>query len=288
MSTTSRTTGAVRTGTAGTDGTTGSVPGAGAVALLPAYRLTLELAWRDFRSEYPLGMLALVVLPRMVVQTFFWTLLGRVAAGPAGTTFAFVGACVQIMVTTLVINGADALKNDRLYGTAYRLRLGRVPVLGLVTVRWLVYVFEAVLIAVICSVLIGLVIGRAAVLGRLLLALPLFALLGVCAIGLGVTVASLTTRVSADTLVTNATCYLVLAVCGVVAPVPHWAPARFVADLLPFTPGLKAIRSALAGGSPWGYVLWEIALSAAWFALAAVMLRLKAERTRRSGDDDSF
>jgi ABC-2 type transport system permease protein len=74
----------------------------------------------------------------------------------------------------------------------------------------------------------------------------------------------------------------IMAFCGVNVPVSFWAPPlQAIAQVLPLTHGLDAIRTVLAGGpatTVLGQVGLEIAVGAGWLAIASWSIGQVARR----------
>jgi ABC-2 type transport system permease protein len=81
------------------------------------------------------------------------------------------------------------------------------------------------------------------------------------------------------------------AVCGFLIPIGFWpAPAGWLAQILPYTHALEAIRGLVIGGVPASTIVrdagLELAAIAGWFTAARVAFGLSVERARRDGTID--
>jgi ABC-2 type transport system permease protein len=252
-------------------------------------RHVARLSWLDYRVVYTPRVLALGILPRALLQVLFISYLGYYAAGEAGRTFAFVGASAQVMAMPAIVKGMDAIYDERVMGTMYRQRLGVVPLPLTVLARWSVYAVEAFVIAALTVVVLGAFIGGPDLLGRLVMALPLYALLACTLSAFGLLVGSIALTQRTDVVVSNVASYLLLAFCGVVAPVAALgAVASELVRALPLTNGLLGIRALVDGQAWWSFALWELFVGVVWFGLAAAALAWQQSRARRLGKDDKL
>ena len=250
-----------------------------------ALGFTAVLAARNYRKVYSPRVLLLSGAPRVIFQVAFYTFLGRFVAGAEGAAFVYVGACVHIMTIAVMNKAADAIADERPQGTLSRLQTGTIPVWAIIAVRWSVYLAEAVASAALAIVVVGAVTGQDELIGRLLLALPVFALIGACISCYAMTVSSLSLFVRADVSWSNLGSYLLLVLGGVVAPLSALGAVEPVARLLPLTNGLLALRHRLAG-EPWlGLLAAEVLVGAGWLLLAGLLLKLHSRRSRSVGDD---
>lgn len=248
--------------------------------------LTARLSLVDYASVYSPAVLASSVAPRIVLQVLFFSLLGGYIAGPEGATFAFVGATAHVVTLGTVVKSPDVLVDEKSYGTLYRLRLSRLPLLAILVTRQWVYAVEA-LAAVCLSILVaGALLERWHLSTQLLPMLALYGLvvLSCSAFGLATAVAAVGRR--ADTLLSNAMSLLLLVATGVVVPVESLGTLAAVSPVLPITHGLAAIRQSLEG-DPYGRLaMLEVAVAAGWYLVAAAGLRVQSWRARRSGHDE--
>jgi ABC-2 type transport system permease protein len=248
---------------------------------------TARLSGRDFLAHFPPKAYLLSMVPRAVLQVTFLGYLGYYAAGDAGREFAFVGACVQIMVLETIVRGPDVMVQERVLGTLHRLRLGAFSLPAIMSARWWIYVCAGVGDAIVAIFLAGLLLGELDLAPELLAALPLFVLIAITTstIGLVVGAISLTQRV--DTLMANAGAYALMVFGGVVAPISAFGDTgELIARFLPLTNGLLAIRATLDDESWLGYAALELGVGAVWAALAFALIGIQAQRARARGSDE--
>lgn len=252
--------------------------------------LSAQLSWRNYLAVYPPRIYLLSTLPRVALQTAFFTYLGSLVAGAQGRAFAFVGACAHVVLLATVIKASDVLIEERPMGTLYRVRLGVLPMWAIAAARWTVYAGEGLLDVLVAIAVVGVVVGQAGEVLRLLALAPLFGLIAVTTSAFGIAAAALAAILGgrAEVMVGNLASYGLLAVCGAVVPLAALGPVGPVARLLPITNGLLAVRAAMAG-RPWmADALLELAVGAGWFAIAALLVHALDQRTRALGSDDSY
>lgn len=250
---------------------------------LYALRLAARLSLRDSLTVYPPRLYLSTTVPRALLQVGFLTYLGYYAAGPAGRTFAFIGACLHVILVGTVVRGPDVLLDDRLQGTLHRLQLGILSVSAVALARWWVFVAEGVAEALLAAAVVGPLVGEGGIAIKLFVAAPLVLLVAITTTGLGLAVAALSLTRRADVLLTNLVSYAAAVACGVVAPLSALGPLQGVAHLLPLTNGLLAVRDVTAGKAWLADAGWEVAVGAAWLVLAVALLERQLRRMRRLG-----
>ncbi|MDY7088721.1 MAG: ABC transporter permease [Actinomycetota bacterium] len=256
-------------------------------ARLSGYGFAAAISVRNYVSLYPPSIILLTILPRVLLQVAFISYLGYYAGGADGRTFAFIGAACHVMTTATVAKGSDAILDERVHGTMYRVRLGVLSVPGTVAARWLVYAAEGFCASLAAILVLSVPFGGTELLFRLLAATPLIALLALTTSAFGLAVGSFALSWRADVLIVNFATYAMLLLCGVAAPSHTFS--LFGLDLpraLPLTNGLLAVRDAV-DGQPWlADAFWEVVVGAIWAAIAVVLLARQDRRARHLGADD--
>ncbi len=256
-------------------------------ARLAGYGEAALVSARNYASLYPPSIVALTIIPRVLLQVAFISYLGYYAAGEAGRVFAFVGAAIHIMTTATVAKGADAILDERVLGTLYRVRLGVLALPGTIAARWAVYAVEGFAASMVAVGVLAVPFGGVDLLLKLLAAAPLIALLAVTTSAFGLAVGSFALSYRADVLIVNFATYAMLVLCGVAAPLSAFGPVGSdVVRGLPLTNGLLAVRNYI-DGAPWlGDALLEVVVGAAWVGVALILLARQDRRARRLGTDD--
>jgi ABC-type multidrug transport system permease subunit len=240
-----------------------------------------------YRADNPARVQLTTAAPRAILQSIFFTLAGRVIAGPAGAAYAFTGCVAYAATARTIVFTCDIPMTDKWADSYYRLQAGTVAPWVVYLCRALPYaasgIASSMVVLAVCGPLLGL--GRQAV--SLLPLLPLFVLTACTstAFGLavaGLAVAGLARSGQADVLFGNLAAYLVLACAGVV--VPATGRGRWLADIgyvLPLEHGLAAVHAHL-GHRPWlGQALLEGLIGLCWIAVAVAVLWSQDRRLRR-------
>lgn len=256
---------------------------------LYALRLAALLSLRDYLVVYPPKILTLSILPRVVLQVAFFSYLGYYAGGPAGRTFAFVGATAQMMTMATVVKAPDVLLDERVMGTLYRQRLATVPLPATAAARWWIYTCEGFCMSLTATLVLAAPFGGSSLLLHVLRAAPLFALLALTTSAFGLAVGSFALTQRADVLITNLAAYSLLVLAGAIAPLNAFGSiGSHLVRVLPLTNGLLAVRAVVAGRGWLGDALLELAVGVGWALVAAALLTWQEHRGRRLGSDDRF
>jgi ABC-2 type transporter len=252
----------------------------------PLWWRTCVLSGAEYGVVYGRRLLLISGLSRSLLQVVFLTLLGQYSGGDTGRRFAFTGAVCFVAVPSVVIRLSSVIVPDRWQGTMYRLRLGPIPILGIMVLRSWVYLVEGIVLVATTLIalgpwLVGVEETRALAADFPLLSVTVMS--GLC-VGFFVSASALGRRV--EVMLPNALSYLILVGSGVVIPpgANGWidAAGRF----LPLRHGLDAIRTGAAGGRLAGLLATEAAIGAGWLACAWLLLALQSYRARRVGFDD--
>lgn len=248
--------------------------------------LTVRTGWAEYLAANPPAILLTATLPRAVLQCLFFTLIGRVAGGDAGSRFSYIGAVALILTLATVASLGDVPMLEKWSGTFYRLQLGVVRPGTTFLLRTLPWITEAV-VALLCSVVVvGFATDHGELVGTLLAASPLYAVMAVTSAATGSAVAALAVGRRADVLYGNAMMYLIVASTGGLIPPGRLPWLDAVGSVLPIRNGLLAVR-AVVDGQPWvGHLLAELAVGLGWAVLAWALYALQSRRALRLGIDD--
>lgn len=110
--------------------------------------------------------------------------------------------------------------------------------------------------------------------------------------GFGMMIGSIGLRLRTSAIIANIVAYLGLLICGVNFPLsylPDWVQA--IANALPLTYGVKAMRIAADGGSLSAMsddILMMLILGAVYFVISIVMFRMFERKARSLGTYDTF
>lgn len=249
--------------------------------------LAAQIGGREHRAVNPWRVSLTTTWPRALLQCLFFTMLGRVVGGEAGQAFTFVGS-VAIIITLFTFGDlGDVPMRDRWSATFYRLRLGRLPVPLVYTVRSWPAVAEGLLLVAVCMLVVGALTGQGALALQLLALLPLYAVMVVtsAAAGLAVSSIGLFGREGREVIVANVAMYLTIVASGALIPPGKVVLLDVIGTVLPMRHALQAVRDHLAG-LPWEEdLLVELVVGAAWAAVAVLVYTAAVRRIRHTDHD---
>ena len=224
---------------------------------------------------------------RVVAQVIFYALIGRLLGTDEDVRYLLVGNAVVLAAVGSLIAVA---------GTTWERRAGTFPLLvacptapALVfAARNLVFAADGVLISVGALLIVAPIFDVSLPWAKVPLAVLLIVLVALSAYGFGTFLGALVLRAMAlRNVVGNLAQMTLLAIAGVNVPVSFFpAPVEWLAQVLPVTHGLAAIRALLAGGGPaevLGPAAAEAAVGLGWFLLSLVAFGRLAEAGRRDG-----
>ncbi|RDG32046.1 ABC transporter permease [Streptomyces corynorhini] len=250
-------------------------------------------AFADMRAIYTWRVWLFGWLGRMLAQVTFFTLLGR-SAGGGDERIAYLVIGNSVMTCALECMSVVASTTwERISGTLVLLAAAPAKPVWVFfgrSVQWPISGSGTSIVALFGLAPLFGVTWRPAQVPVLILLVVLTALTTYC---FGLFLAALVLNANGIRNMVSQTAYLLMMiVCGVNVPVGEWpAPVRVVADVIPLTHSLRAIRLVAADAAPgpvalaagqavlWG-ALW---LTAAYFAFDAFM-----NRGRRAGGTDIF
>jgi len=248
---------------------------------------SLVLGLAEFRTLYSVKSWLSSWLLRMLAQVAFFASIGLLVRSHESVTYLLVGnavvlVCLESTVVVLFMAG------ERYQGTlSALLATPGQPVVAFLG-RGLSWVVTGLVTSVVTLSLLPPVFGIALSIPRLLVCVPIIAVIGLSSYAYGSFLGGLTLRFPPlDWLVLNVGYLLVMAFAGVNVPVSYWPLVpRALAQILPVTHGLHAVRGVL-DAAPVGSVLadlgLEIVVGLGWLTAAAVSYRLVVNHARRRG-----
>lgn len=206
--------------------------------------------FRDYAAIFSWKSWLLGWYLRVLAQVIFFALIGKLLGSEARTHYLLIGNAVLVAANTSFVGIVGATADMR-YGTMPLIAASPAPALATFAGRSLYVIGDALATGfgaiLIVGALFGLPLPGAE---TLLVALPLVAV-SLSAYLFSVLLAGLILdRVALRNLVSNVAIFTMALLCGVnvtVASLPQ--PLRIVADCLPVTHGLVALRQLLAGDS---------------------------------------
>lgn len=227
---------------------------------------------------------------RVLAQVAFFALIGRLLDSTQAVHFLLVGNAVMIACLQAMFVVASTTW-ERMAGTFPLLVAAPASQLTVFLGRSVHWLASGLASATAGLFLIGPLFGLPLPWPRVLWLLPLTALVAVTTYLFGAALGALVMRaVDARNLVMNLATLTMMAISGVMVPVVFWpAWVQHIAQVLPLTHGLQAIRDLLDGAplhtlaAP---VATEAAVGAGWLLITVVFFRRLAESGRRDGSID--
>jgi ABC-2 type transport system permease protein len=224
---------------------------------------------------------------RILAQVLFYLVIGSLL-GPGQGRYLMIGNTVCLMAVHSLLASAS-LTWERQNGTLPLLVASPTPPSIVLIGRSLFWIPDGLVCAMAAFLILGPVAGvhfTAAALGWTAL---LLVVTGIACYGLGCFLGSLMLVVpDLRNVVGNGMVTVMMILCGVnLRPDALGPAAQRVAEFLPLTHGLSAIRLTLdsGGASPevGRQALLELAAGSAWLVLAVAALQILARRSRRDG-----
>ncbi|MGQ0744384.1 MAG: ABC transporter permease [Acidimicrobiales bacterium] len=243
--------------------------------------------FQGFAGIYTLRSWTFGLLGRMITQVAFFASIGTLLGSTQQVEFLLVGNAVMVAA-----NGAltvvQTTSGERRTGTLVLLVASPTsPVLAIMGgTSW--FIANGLLTSIGSLVIVAPMFGVAIPWARLPELLALLVLVTGSMYMAGTFIGGVVMRFpSIQRSTFNISRLVVMALCGVSIPRSFYPdPVRHLADVLPLTHGLEAIRAVFHDG-PASYILAQAALEAAvgagWLALALLTFTRMADAGRRNG-----
>jgi ABC-2 type transport system permease protein len=226
---------------------------------------------------------------RVLAQVIFFALIGRLLGSQDQTWFLLVGNAIMLAAMQ-GITALNLITNERETGTLALLAASPSSPVLVFAARGAYLVVDGLLSAMGALFVAGPLFGLPLPWPRILLVPPLTLLVGASAYAFSTVLAGVLIRIrQINSIVTNVTITTLMTVCGVNVPLARLpGPVALVAQFLPLTHGLAAIRAVLAGdllGALGGAGL-EIAVGAGWLGVCLLTFSRFIQQGRRDGTLD--
>jgi ABC-2 type transport system permease protein len=223
---------------------------------------------------------------RVLAQVSFFALIGRLLGAEQQTWFLLVGNAVMLAA----MEGVWALNMvswERNAGTLPLLAASPTsPVLVLAS-RGVYLIADGSLSAIGALFVLGPLFGLPLPWPRVLLVIPLTVLVGASAYCLGTFLGGIVLGYrGVNSLVANVGLVAVMTLCGINVPLAAYpGPVAWIAQCLPVTHGLIAVRDVLAGNmaAAGAQALAEAGVAVCWLAICLLTFRWFVYRGRRNG-----
>lgn len=248
-------------------------------------RWSAASAYADLRAIYTWKTWVFAWLVRVLCQVVFYALIGRLLGSQSEVEFLLVGNAVFVGASTALFVVPSTMW-ERGTGTLplqiaspsnpFVVYAGR-------SLQWLV---DGLGVSTASLMLVSLMFGVQHTWWGMLAAVPMSLITFFSVYWLGLAIAGfILGRPTLRNVIGNLTGLVIMILCGVQVPTSFWPlPLQWLAQVLPLTHGLTAIRNALSGSGPvWGPLLLEMAVGLGWFLVAALTFRRFAEHGRKTG-----
>ena len=226
-------------------------------------------------------------LLRVLAQVAFFALIGRLLGSDATIRYLAVGNSVVIAAIEAMFVVAS---------TTWERRSGTLPLLiaapGSTFLVWLgrsvQWLPSGTTSATISFFVVGAMVGVPLRFPGVLAVVALIALTAFTTYCFGLTLAALVLRaMDLRNVVSNVAYLSLMALTGVEVPVSYWpAAVRWIADVLPLTHALAAVRELVAGAGFARVVSTaapELAVAAGWLIVSFLLFRWLSESGRKDG-----
>jgi ABC-2 type transport system permease protein len=257
---------------------------------LRVLRNAVHLGYVDFRYTWGPASWVGGFMVRILSETAFYGMIGVLLSSPDRIEYLVVGNSVFLGCATTML-AAQATGGDRFDGTYPLLVVAPASYIPSVVGRTAIWVFDGMVTAVVALLVVSAIFGIPIDLLRAVAAVPLIVLTCLSTFCLALFVGAIVAlRPRLRGTISILVRMTILAICGVNVPVAFWPlPVQVLANVLPVTHGLAAIRLALAG-APGGQVLasagLEALVGACWFGIAVLVFDRLTQRGRSDGTID--
>jgi ABC-2 type transport system permease protein len=256
------------------------------VTTLRIIRYAFLTGARDYAAIYSWKTWLAGWYVRVLAQVVFFALIGKLLRSDQQTWYLLVGNAIMLaaMEGVWALNMVDW---ERGYGTLPLLVASPSSPVVVFASRGAYLIGDGLVSALGALFVAGPLFRLPLPWPRILLVVPLTLLVGASAYAFGTFLGGLLIRSrELSTLVSNVGLVTVMTLCGVNVPVNVFpAPVYWLAQLLPLTHGLLAIRSVLAGdlGTAGWQAALELAVGAGWLGLCLVTFERFVRHGRRQG-----
>jgi ABC-2 type transport system permease protein len=245
------------------------------------------IAAADMRAIYTWKTWAFAWLSRILCQVSFFAFIGRLLHSQEETRYLLIGNSVDI-VSMVAIFACVSAAWERQSGTLPLLIASPSSLFTIFVGRCANWLVDGIACATVSLFLLGPIFNVPMPWPRLMLAIPIIACIGVSTYFLGLALAAIVLRrIELRNLVAGLAYLSLMIVCGVEIPVAFLPkPVQYLANILPLSHGLAAIRYLLQGaaaGQVFDQGVMELGVGLGWLAVAFFVFRQLAERGRRDG-----
>lgn len=245
------------------------------------------VGYMDFTFQWSWKAWAGGWLIRVLSQAIFFTLIGQLVGSPDRVQYLLVGNGVIVGVDAARL-ALQATTWDRFDGTYPLLVISPSSLIPTFAGRTVVWLLDGIVTSLIALFAVGTLFGIPGLWSAAPALVPQVALVCASMYCLAIFQGALISRLPAiRNMASQMTGLTVMAIGGVNVPVTFWpAGVQALANILPVTHGLQAIRLTLAG-APWPTILasagLELLVGLGWLGLAVLTFDRLAEAGRADG-----
>lgn len=257
------------------------------MTLLRVLRYAAHLGYVDFRYQWSPASWLGGWCVRVLAQTTFFALIGQLLGSPLKVEYLLTGNSIMVGCEAALL-AVQATTWERFDGTYPLLVVSPVGLVPSVIGRTSSWLIDGMATAVIAFYVSALIFRLPLTPASAVEVLPLILLTCIGAYSLALFLGALVSlRPSLRNMLSQVTRLSMMAICGVNVPVSFWPPVvQVVANILPVTHGVQAVRLVLAGAPPaavLGSASLEVVAGAGWLLLALLSSKAIAERGRADG-----
>ena len=257
---------------------------------LNVQRQAFRAGYADLRAIFSWKAWLTGWMLRVVAQISFFGLIGLRVANDRSAYFLLIGNALAVAAQTGVFS-LNMTSGERWAGTLPLLVASPSSPLLVFSSRGAYLAVDGMLGALGGLFIAGPIFGMHLPWPRVLLVVPLTAVIALSAYCFGTFLAGIVFRVrEINSLTVNTTYVALMTACGVNVPLSYYPAAlEWIAHCLPLTNGLLAIRAVFAGagaGTILGHIALEAAVALGWMTLALLSFNRLAEQGRLDGSLD--
>jgi ABC-2 type transport system permease protein len=244
-------------------------------------------ALADLRAMYTWKTWLFGWLCRVLCQVAFFSLIGKLVGSVEVTVFLVIGNSVFVAAQAVLLT-VSSTAWERMTGTLPLLVAAPAPPFVVFAGRSVQWIADGIACGTISLFLMAPLFGVDLPMPAALLAIPLLALVALSVYAFALVLGGLVLRmIELRALVANVSIFVLMLLTGVQVPESFWPrPVAVLADLLPMTHGLRAIRGLLGDAGAAAIAVdtaAEVAVGLGWFLVAALVFRRLASSGRRDG-----
>ncbi|MDX8031372.1 ABC transporter permease [Lentzea sp. BCCO 10_0856] len=250
-------------------------------------RYAFASAMADLRATYTWKSWGLAWLLRMLFQVTLFAFVGKLIGDPRVVEYLVIGNSVFIIADVVMLVCAST-SWERMSGTLPLLVASPAAPFTVFTGRSVQWLLDGLACSTISLLVLPQFLGVQLPLGTRLAVVPLIAVIAVSVYFFGLVLGGLALRaMAARNLIGRVGSIGLMLLTGVQVPVSFWpSPLESLAQLLPLTHGLGAVRAALGNGSASDVlrgIALEIVVGIGWALVAAFTYWRLVESGRRDG-----